>query len=935
MNRIDTVKFLFEMQNEDFARELYARWDRFFALNFERVADEVLAQREIPGKQIEIHHLELDLGTLTEENFDEQFSRILKERLEDALVACLYGEDEKTAVSCLSDEEQAFLLLRYFLLHGSLPWNAEQRHKNISKLFLSVLQANPKQLTDFLRHYGHYTSLQERLVYQLADSELEQGIRLLTTAESTFICSYVRMLKSRYRHLKKSALTETGHRHAVWKVVYAYVLTNRSSYFNKKTFIADTILQLSARYNTSYASLLKMLVSGKEAFAETLAAPPELLLILSELEEEMNQKEVRNIFLDVTKFYQHVSAMLKKGLQADSDVITKEMLITVLANVDSCKSFVTLLEEEEIIRLVPIVAPAESELVINYARSLDKQKDRGRLQGKAGEEFTKLKWIIIFPLLLERKGTAFNQKYFVAKVLRKITAHYNLSVMELLEYFMQQQDLFRLNAVLFQLLTALYEEARQQQAVSHAPPNTKIHLREKIQSEKELTDREKQQLIRILNGNLAERYAFISQLKEEELHGIINYFIPEEKEFIVNYAAALDRQPQHGALQGKAGREFKYLKWVFIFNVITRWGGSEFSRLYFVAGVLRKIAAHYNLKYAELLFYFRAETERLQLPKQLDEVLGILFEKEKQDMVSQLAHIAQKDDHRHLLETLYPAEKGFLISLIQTLEQFRRMAWANVSEQDFKRKSWELIFSLLMESNGKAFDKKLFAAEMIKKLATFYYREAKEIYAWLHQAIEKDKNALSPELKEIVERMHDARNEKTEIPEETPDTHSYIDNAGIALLLPYLPRLFSLLELTEAGTFKDRDAQVRAMFLIQYIVFEKTEFPEYEMTLNKILTGFKTGIPIPHELELTEKEKETALTMMKSIMKHWEKLKNTSIAGLREGFLQRQGKLEVEDDFYILTVEEKSYDMLLDTVPWGFKTIKYTWMDKTLRVRWR
>jgi hypothetical protein len=64
-------------------------------------------------------------------------------------------------------------------------------------------------------------------------------------------------------------------------------------------------------------------------------------------------------------------------------------------------------------------------------------------------------------------------------------------------------------------------------------------------------------------------------------------------------------------------------------------------------------------------------------------------------------------------------------------------------------------------------------------------------------------------------------------------------------------------------------------------------------------------------------------------------MKNTSTDSFRAAFLQREGKLEETDACYLLTLEEKAYDLLLDTCPWGFKTIKYQWMEKMIQVKWR
>lgn len=171
-----------------------------------------------------------------------------------------------------------------------------------------------------------------------------------------------------------------------------------------------------------------------------------------------------------------------------------------------------------------------------------------------------------------------------------------------------------------------------------------------------------------------------------------------------------------------------------------------------------------------------------------------------------------------------------------------------------------------------------------------------------------------------------------------PDAY-YLHNAGIVLIFPFLARLFSLLDLVETGKFIDDQAKVKAIFILQYIVwgddYFKKDFPEYELILNKILTGYNTNTPLPITLELTEKEKTMTDDMLKGVLNHWNKLRNTSTTALRLAFIQRSGALKIEGDHYFLTVDEKAYDILIDSMPWAYKRIKYPWMEKFVEVKWR
>ncbi len=86
---------------------------------------------------------------------------------------------------------------------------------------------------------------------------------------------------------------------------------------------------------------------------------------------------------------------------------------------------------------------------------------------------------------------------------------------------------------------------------------------------------------------------------------------------------------------------------------------------------------------------------------------------------------------------------------------------------------------------------------------------------------------------------------------------------------------------------------------------------------------------------LSDEEKQLVDGLLSSVIQQWSILKNTSIAGLRETFLQREGKLEIEEEANMLYVEAKSFDMLLDHIPWTISKLKFSWMKKVILVQWR
>lgn len=164
-----------------------------------------------------------------------------------------------------------------------------------------------------------------------------------------------------------------------------------------------------------------------------------------------------------------------------------------------------------------------------------------------------------------------------------------------------------------------------------------------------------------------------------------------------------------------------------------------------------------------------------------------------------------------------------------------------------------------------------------------------------------------------------------------------ISNAGLCLFSPWMPRLFAMFDYLDDNRrmFKDTASQIRAVFLIQYLVrSEENEHRETELMFNRLLVNLPMNIPLPRSLELTDNEKRIAQDMMDSVKTNWSKMRNTSLKGFQETFINRTGRLEQQDRKWVLTVDRRPYDILLNSLPWSFSQIRYSWMEKYIEVIW-
>jgi len=166
----------------------------------------------------------------------------------------------------------------------------------------------------------------------------------------------------------------------------------------------------------------------------------------------------------------------------------------------------------------------------------------------------------------------------------------------------------------------------------------------------------------------------------------------------------------------------------------------------------------------------------------------------------------------------------------------------------------------------------------------------------------------------------------------------HIANAGLVIAGVFLPQFFALLDVLEekptGGSRVRPDAVSRAVHLLQYLVDERTDTPEPLLPLNKVLCGVPLAVPIDREIELTARDRELCDSLLEGILQQWTIIKDSSVAALRETYLQREGRLDHLPTGWRLHVQRKTVDQLMDYMPWPISTVAHSWMAEPLYVTW-
>ena len=167
------------------------------------------------------------------------------------------------------------------------------------------------------------------------------------------------------------------------------------------------------------------------------------------------------------------------------------------------------------------------------------------------------------------------------------------------------------------------------------------------------------------------------------------------------------------------------------------------------------------------------------------------------------------------------------------------------------------------------------------------------------------------------------------------DDDLVIDGAGMVLLWPFLETLFSRLELlTQERLFGDEAQRHRAMALLGYLVDGDGDPPEWRLTLAKLLCGALPQAPYGLEAPLSDAEQAEAEALLQAVLGHADGRLGDDGAALRQDFLQRPGLLSARPGAWVLQVERRPGDELLDGLPWSWSWIRLPWMDDLLQVVW-
>ncbi|HEX5038033.1 MAG TPA: contractile injection system tape measure protein [bacterium] len=160
----------------------------------------------------------------------------------------------------------------------------------------------------------------------------------------------------------------------------------------------------------------------------------------------------------------------------------------------------------------------------------------------------------------------------------------------------------------------------------------------------------------------------------------------------------------------------------------------------------------------------------------------------------------------------------------------------------------------------------------------------------------------------------------------------HVADAGLLILHPFLSALW---ERAGIAGFKGGEADhFLAVSLMLYLAWGEGYQARRASPFLKLLAGLPAESVLPPPVPLGNAETALCNSLLAAVVERWDVLKNSSLEALREAFLQRVGRLRRGQDRYDLTVERKTFDVLMDKIPWSYSVLFSPWMERPVHVRW-
>lgn len=163
----------------------------------------------------------------------------------------------------------------------------------------------------------------------------------------------------------------------------------------------------------------------------------------------------------------------------------------------------------------------------------------------------------------------------------------------------------------------------------------------------------------------------------------------------------------------------------------------------------------------------------------------------------------------------------------------------------------------------------------------------------------------------------------------------YVQNGGLVILWPFVERFFARVGLIDLDrNFIDEPARMQAIALLELLASDDPDPPQHRLPLAKLLCGCPPEHDFVLERALEPEQVVECERLLAAVIDNAPILRAMAVTSFRAAFLHRPALLCIRDGAWLLQVERRSHDVVLERFPWSWEWVKLPWMADPLQVEW-
>jgi len=283
---VDTIAFEVEIPAEKDYPTLANMISRIGETQIPGILRDIFQEFGLGPYALRIPQMEIDIGEISLTNSPDQllsrFSQALKKWLLEAL-----KEEVGTGtrpMHTIPVKEREFLLLRYFLEQGNLPWWGRHTPPYLpDDAMRKAIRTETYRTRELIFDVGRAKTVRKRIVHQFKDETLYALFGILGPRPSSFFREYAADLSLIHQQQQVVEEEDRAFTKVLQELILTYLLAHKASSIDQTEFFRRQLEMLSRQYGIAYQKILERMMEAMQAMPQVFSRKSEIRQIVQRL----------------------------------------------------------------------------------------------------------------------------------------------------------------------------------------------------------------------------------------------------------------------------------------------------------------------------------------------------------------------------------------------------------------------------------------------------------------------------------------------------------------------------------------------------------------------------------------------------------------------------------------------------------------------------